>query len=94
MILHGVAESTINYASERRTHDLEKLEIILREVGLSDSIKTQKDIKFTRRIGEKRQQQEARPIKVGFYYLSKKESALESANTLMRYLICAKSASA
>ena len=75
VILHGVAESTSSYTSERRTHDLEKL-------SLSDSIKAEKDIKFTHRIGEKRQQQEARPIKVGFNYLSKKESLLESARYL------------
>ena len=82
VILHGVPESASSDASERHTHDLLKLEIILRELGLTDSTKAKKDIKFIRRIGEKRQQQEARPMKVGFNYLSKKESVLESARYL------------
>ena len=83
-ILHCVPESASNNQSERQAHDLEKLKIILRGLGLSDSIKAEyrKDIKFIRRIGEKRQQQEARPLKVGFNFYSRRERLIE----LARYL--------
>ena len=81
VIMHRVAESASNEPSERQAHDLEKLVNILKELGLINYIKAE-DVKFIRRIGERKENQEARPMKVGFKYFNSKERLLESARNL------------
>ena len=84
VIIHRVSESASSEPSERQAHDMNMLKIIFKELGLSNMIKTERreDIKFIRRIGEKKEQQEARPMKVGLIYHHKKEMLMESAKNL------------
>ena len=86
IVIHRVPESTSTEPSERQAHDLEMLQIILKELGLSNFISAElrEGIKFVRRIGEKKnkEEQEARPLKVGFTYYSDKERLLQSARNL------------
>ena len=79
-----VPECASNEPSERQAHDLEMRQNILKELGLSNSIKAElrEDIKFVRRIGERKDEQEARPLKVGLVFLSKKEMLIESDKKL------------
>ena len=83
VIIHKVPESTSNKPTERQAHDIERLQIILRELGLFRFIKDdlREHIKFIRRVGE-RKEQEARPLKVGFIFNSMKERLMESARYL------------
>ena len=84
VILHRVPESASSEPSERQAHDLDMLNIILSELGLTNIIKAElrEGLKFVRRIGEKKEQQEARPMKVGFTFFRDKERLMESARNL------------
>jgi hypothetical protein len=85
VMIHNVPESNSNEPSVRQAHDLKKLQIILRELGLLKFIQAdlREHVKFIRRIGE-RKEQEARPIKVGFIFYNMKERLMESAKYLNR----------
>ena len=83
VMIKNVPESNSNDPSVRQDHDLKKLQIILRELGLLKFIQAdlREHIKFIRRIGE-RKEKEARPIKVGFIFYNMKERLMESARYL------------
>ena len=83
LILHGVKESASNDPSERQAHDAKMLQNILHHLGMSNYFKPdlKEDVRFLRRIGEK-QSEEARPLKIGFVFLSNKERLMESARYL------------
>ena len=84
LIIHGVSKSASMEPSERQAHDIKMLQNILNELGLSNYFRDElrEDVRFLRRIGEKKEQQEVRPLKVGFVYLSQKERLIESARYL------------
>ena len=83
VIIHNVPESYSSNPSEQQAHDIQKLQIILGELGLMRFINAdiREHIKFIRRIGE-RNRQEVRPIKVGFIFSNMKERLMESARYL------------
>ena len=85
VVIHMVQESTSNEPNERRYHDQERFQIILRELGLLRVMNTESNggIKFIRIIGQ-RKEQETRPMKVGFMFHSQKEQLMESARYLNR----------
>ena len=84
VIIHRVPESENIEPTERQAHDFKMLKIILKELGLLNYINAElrEDVKFVRRIGEKKENQEARPMKVGFKLYSNKERLMESARLL------------
>ena len=83
VIIYKIPESTSNTPSDGQAHDVEQLQFIFRELGLSRFIKDdlREHIKLIRRIGEKKKQ-EARPIKLCFIFNSMKERLIESARYL------------
>ena len=78
IIIHRVLESKSSKPTEKQAHDHDILQIILKKLGLSNIIRAE-DIKFIRRIGDKKEQQQARPLKVGLIYHYKKELLMEAA---------------
>ena len=62
------------------------LQLILRDLNISNYFMAdlREEVRFLRRIGDRKEQQEARPLKVSFIYLSSKEKIMESAKYLSK----------
>ena len=64
----------------RKEGDEKRVRLVLREIGASSTIQ----MKFSRRIEEKHDEQEARPLLVGFDSVQTKDSILEKSHMLSR----------
>ena len=80
LVFYGIPEGAGERAEVRREEDEKRVNLGLQEIGMISGY----EVKFSRRIGEKLERHEARPLLVGFESVQTSEAILERANRLSR----------